>query len=184
MGLYPGSYIDGKHPEWVDAAKTTLTYRGDKSTGWAMAHRLNLWARTKDGDRTFSVLQSLLQHGTLTNLWDPHAPYQIDGNLGGTAGIAEMLLQSHEGYIQVLPALPRAWNSGCYSGLVARGNFVVDCTWSFLHVTALKITSQAGGECRLLLPAGADVSHIDGQMDGNVFVFPTEKGKSYTISFH
>ncbi len=187
MGLYPGTCINSSTKEWLDAAKTTLAYRGDKATGWGMAHRLNQWARTKDGDRTYQVLQALLMYGTLTNLWDTHQPYQIDGNLGGTSGIAEMLLQSHEGYIEVIPSIPRAWNTGSYSGLVARGSFVVDCSWSFMKIKTVKITSRVGGECRFKLPKNVDassaVASVNGRVEDDILIFDTEKGSSYTLNF-
>ena len=147
--LYPGTLINGTTPEWMKASIVTLDNRGDKSTGWAMAHRLNLWARTKDGNRAFKLYQQLLKTGILENLWDVHPPFQIDGNFGATAGVAEMLLQSHEGYIEPLPALPDAWSSGSYKGLVARGNFVCSVKWSNKQITRMQILSRSGGECIL-----------------------------------
>ncbi len=149
VGLYPGTIINANTPAWLDAAKETLERRGDKSTGWAMAHRLNLWARAKEGDRAYILLQTLLQTGTFDNLWNRNPPFTIEGNLGATAGMAEMLLQSHEGYIHLLPALPQSWQTGSFSGLMARGNFEVSAEWNNGQAKSFTITSNIGGPCRL-----------------------------------
>ena len=152
VGLYPGTLINSNTPAWIDAAKVTLTERGDFSKGWAIAHRLNLWARAKEGDRAYSLFGNLLSTCTKDNLWDTHPPFQIDGNFGGTAGVAEMLLQSHEGYIAPLPALPAAWKKGNYKGLVARGNFEVAASWDNGQATAFEIKAKVGGECYIYYP--------------------------------
>ena len=128
-----------------------------------MAHRLNAWARTKDGDRTYTIYQTLLKNGTLNNLWDTHPPFQIDGNFGGTAGVAEMLLQSHEGYIAPLAAIPEAWSTGSYRGLVARGNFEVGADWYDGQATRFLITSNAGGTCTIGYFNIADATVTDSQ---------------------
>ena len=152
VGLYPGTLINSNTPAWMDAAKVTLTERGDFSKGWAVAHRLNLWARVKEGERAYTLFQNLLATCTQDNLWDTHPPFQIDGNFGGTAGVAEMLLQSHEGYIAPLPALPLKWSTGNYKGLVARGNFEVSATWKDNQATDFEIKSRVGGECKVYYP--------------------------------
>ncbi len=170
----------------MEAAKKTLELRGDKSTGWAMAHRLNAWARTGDGNRAYLLYQTLLRQGTLTNLWDTHPPFQIDGNFGGTSGVAEMLLQSHAGYIDLLPALPDAWAAGSFQGLVARGNFEVSAWWKEGRILKAEVLSRAGGPCGILWKGKALL--LDGeegklpfqQRDG-VVSFETVRGGRYVI---
>ena len=148
IGLYPGTLITEKK-EWMDAARVSLDLRGDKSTGWAMAHRLNAWARLRDGDRAHKLLQTLLAKGTMDNLWDTHPPFQIDGNFGGTSGIAEMLLQSHAGEIELLPALPKAWPTGSVKGLRARGGCVVDLAWQNGKVTQYRVAAAVPHEVKI-----------------------------------
>ncbi len=189
VGLYPGQSINSSTPAWLDAAKVTLTERGDGSSGWSYAHRANLWARTYEGNMAYDQFQKALKECTLTNLWDNHPPFQIDGNYGNTAVVAEMLLQSHEGYIAPLAALPDAWEVGSYRGLTARGNFEVGADWANGQAAKFVITSGSGGECSVKYHNldSATVTDSDGNSvvftaDGDVITFDTEKGKIYTIT--
>jgi hypothetical protein len=186
--LSPGQTINSDTPEWVRAAKVTLTERGDKSTGWAMAHRLNAWARVKDGEHAYLLFQTLLQTGTLSNLWDTHPPFQIDGNYGGTAGVAEMLLQSNGNTVEPLPALPAGWPAGRFDGLVARGNFVIGCEWESGKLRVMTVKSNRGGPCRIRYPGicGFSVTDTNGKavqatIYNNDLVIETAENGRYQI---
>lgn len=160
--LYPGTLVNATTPEWLSAARVSLDKRGDKPgiwKGWPMAHRLNAWARLKDGNRAYNLYRLILSEGVMENLWSLCPPFQIDANLGGTAGVAEMLLQSHEGYIDPLAALPDAWKNGFYRGLVGRGNFEISATWKNGKAVEFNILSRKGEICKVHY-AGIDHSKI------------------------
>lgn len=184
FGLHPAHLITAtKTPELFEACKVTLNRRGDEGTGWSRAWKINFWARLHDGERAGKLLVSLLspavscdgkkmKSGTYPNLFCAHPPFQIDGNFGGTAGIAEMLLQSHDGFIELLPAIPSSWKSGYYKGLRATGGATIDCHWNDGKVTKAKIYSKCGGTYKLKNPR-----------TGEVMVLSLKAGESKKMKF-
>lgn len=202
-GLHPGNEITpARTPELAQAAEATLEKRGDKSTGWSLAWKINFWARLGDGDRAFKLLQSLLEPtvyqgfnmtdggGTYPNLFCAHPPFQIDGNFGGTAGIAEMLVQSHAGYIQFLPALPAQWKGGYYEGLCVRGGGVVSAKWENSKLQQASLQANVSNIFDIQVPDNAksveinidQVSNKKIVQDGFIEI-KLKKGQVATFSF-
>ena len=167
--VHPGNEITPRGtPELCAAAKQSLEFRGDGGTGWSKAWKVNLWARFGDGDRSYRMLAGLISDSTYPNMLDAHPPFQIDGNFGGTSGIAEMLLQSHAGEIHLLPALPSAWPTGSVTGLRARGGFEVSMAWKGGSLQRATIGSLIGGPYRVRCGA-------------NAVEFRTEPGAAYVL---
>jgi alpha-L-fucosidase 2 len=176
-GVYPGTDITwDASPEIMKAARQSLLYRGDSGTGWSVAWKINLWSRFKDGDHSMLMVSTLLRPaegdsggergGVYHNLFDAHPPFQIDGNFGGASGIAEMLVQSHQGYVDLLPALPTSLASGEVKGICARGGFVLNILWKNGKLQQVEVTSNAGKECVL-------------KYGTSELRFATAKGKTY-----
>lgn len=193
FALHPGTQVvAGRSLEddiLVEAMKQTLELRGDGGTGWSMAWKINFWARLRDGNRSQKLLKELITNCTYDNLFDAHSPFQIDGNFGGTSGMAEMLLQSQGDSIDLLPALPEVWHTGSYTGLVARGSFLVSAKWSNKTADQFEIISNKGGSCTLNYGKISEASITDSNgnavsfeiIDADLIRFDSKEGETYFI---
>lgn len=191
LGLFPGDIVSVENEEYINAAIYTLERRGYNSTGWGMGQRINAWARTGKGNTAYLLVQNLFKGGIYPNLWDSHAPFQIDGNFGYTSGVNEMLMQSNVGYINILPALPDEWSAGSVNGIVARGNFELGIDWTEGKATEIRVLSKNGNKCIIQHP-GIDKATITDSKGtaityskedkANRISFNTTKGETYTIT--
>lgn len=176
FALYPGAQISPyDNPELFEAVRTTMIQRGDEATGWSIGWKVNLWARLQDGNHAYKIVKNLINERLYPNMFDAHPPFQIDGNFGYTAGVAEMLIQSHDGALHLLPALPDEWADGNLEGLVSRGGFIVDMEWGNGQIETAKIVSPLGGNLRLrsYVPLkGEGLKEAIGENSNDLFMKP------------
>lgn len=197
--LHPANLISPLNtPELAAAAKKTLELRGDDGTGWSLAWKVNMWARLLDGNHAYKLFKNQLrltkdndpkykrQGGCYPNLFDAHPPFQIDGNFAGTAGVIEMLMQSQNNEIHLLPALPDDWKEGEIKGITAKGNFTVNIKWNDGKMSQTKIVSNNGGTCKIRSSEPFVIEKLNIKSEkssiGYTAVFETKKGTSYIIN--
>ena len=205
IALYPGTQISYlQSADTANAARQSMLTRGDGGTGWSRAWKISLWARLLDGNHAHKLLKAALAlataenvqmggfaAGVYENLFDAHPPFQIDGNFGATAGMAEMLLQSHLGYLHILPALPDAWRDGSVEGLRAAGNFTLSISWEKKQPTSVTIHSGSGKTVDIYINQAdrlSSITDVGGKSitftrNGNHISFPTKSGKTYRLAF-
>lgn len=186
MGLYPCALYEEGDDGWLAATKVSLEDRGDRSTGWATALRLCLWARLYDGDRAYKLVERLINNNIYQNLWDTHPPFQIDGNFGYSAGVCEMLVHSHGKAVRLLPTLPKSWSEGSVRGLCVRGGFAVDFNWKNGNWKEVSVHSSVDGEFKLQVDndvkvTDGNVKEVEITRDGNIISWQCVKGHVYRV---